>query len=151
MNRINRKRGLYFKHYKELYELIPIIQKTTKESVKMERGVLLHDINRITEERKLLVSFSNMIQGKWTFDLLHTLNIMGEINYNKIKSILKGISSRLLADRLKLLEKKGLVERNIHDTRPVRISYKLTEFGEGLVELMIPVVLYFLLNVKQSS
>jgi len=117
----------------------------------MERGVLLHDINRITEERKLLVSFSNIIQGKWTFDLLHTLNIMGEINYNKIKSILKGISSCLLADRLKLLEKKGLVERNIHDTRPVRISYKLTEFGESLVELMIPVVLYFLLNVKRSN
>ena len=73
---------------------------------------------------------------------------MGEINYNEIKKVLKSISSRILTDRLKLLEMKGFVERNIHNTRPVRISYKLTEFGESLVELMIPVVLYFLLNVK---
>jgi DNA-binding HxlR family transcriptional regulator len=148
MDRNNRKKGLYFKHYKELYKLIPIIQKTTKESIEMERGVLLHNINRITEEREHLKLFFNLIQGKWTFDILHILNIMGEINYNEIKKVLKSISSRILTDRLKLLEMKGFVERNIHNTRPVHISYKLTEFGEGLVELMIPVVLYFLLNVK---
>ena len=148
MNRNIRKKGLYFKHYKELYNLIPIIQKTTKESIEMERGVLLHDINRITEEREHLRLFFTLIQGKWTLDILHILNIMGEINYNEIKKVLKGISSRILTDRLKLLEVKGLVIRNIQNTSPVHISYKLTEIGEGLVELMVPVVLYFLLNVK---
>ncbi len=151
MNRNNRKKGFYFKHYKDLYSLIPIIQKTTKESIKLERGALNHDINLITEEREHLKLFFNLIQGKWTFDILHILNIMGEINYNGIKKVLTGISSRILTDRLKLLEMKGFVTRNIHNTRPVRISYKLTEFGEGLVELMIPVVLYFLLNVKESG
>jgi len=148
MNDKNREKGLYFKHYKELYKLIPIIQKTTKESIKMERGVLLHDINRITEEREHLKLFFNLIQGKWTFDIMHILNVTGEINYNAIKKVLDGITSRILTDRLKLLEIKGFVKRNIHNTRPVRISYKLTEFGEGLVELMVPVILYFLLNVK---
>jgi DNA-binding HxlR family transcriptional regulator len=148
MNKNSRERGLYFKHYKELYNLIPIIQKTTKEGIKKERGVVLHDINRITEEREHLKLFFQLIQGKWTFDIFHILNIMGEINYNEIKNVLKGISSRILTDRLKLLEMKGFVKRNIQNTRPVHISYKLTEFGEGLVELMIPVVLYFLLNVK---
>jgi len=145
---MNKKREVYFKHYKELYKLIPIIQKTTKECTIMERGALLHDTNRITTEREDLKLFFNLIQGKWTLDLIHTLNITGEINYNEIKKILKGIGSRILTDRLKLLETKGLVKRNIHDTRPVHISYKLTEFGEGLVELMVPVILYFLLNVK---
>lgn len=147
-NEKKNEKGLYFKHYKKLYDLMPIIQKTTKESIQKEREILPHDIDRITEERKNLKKFFTLIQGKWTSDILHLLNILSSPHYNEIKKALEGISSRILTDRLKFLEKKGFITRIVHDTRPVHISYKLTEFGEGLVLLMIPVVLYFLSHGK---
>jgi DNA-binding HxlR family transcriptional regulator len=148
MNNKENEKGLFFEHYKKLYELIPIIKKTTKESIQIERDKLPHDINRITEELLHLKEFFSLIQGKWTLDILHILNILGNPHYNEIQKVLKGISSRILTDRLKFLEKKGFVKRIVHDTRPVHISYKLTKIGESLVLLMIPAVLYFLLHNK---
>ncbi|MFX0073327.1 MAG: winged helix-turn-helix transcriptional regulator [Candidatus Hermodarchaeota archaeon] len=145
---MKRKNKGYLKHFKELYNLIPKIQEITKNCIQKERDNLPHDINRITEERKFLEHFFNLIQRKWTLDVIHILNILGEVHYNEIKRVLKGISSRILTDRLKMLEKKGLVIRIVHDTRPVHISYKLTEYGEGFILLLIPLVSYFLLHDK---
>ncbi|WP_010648463.1 winged helix-turn-helix transcriptional regulator [Oceanobacillus massiliensis] len=42
------------------------------------------------------------------------------------------ISGRLLSDRLKLLEKEGIVERKIYSEFPVRIEYSLSEKGKKL-------------------
>ena len=142
------KKRIYFKQFKKLYELIPEIQKITKECIYKERENLPHNIDRITEERKYLKQFFDLIQGKWTLDIIHILNILGEVYYNEIKRTLKGISSRILTDRLKFLEESGFITRRIHDTRPVHISYKLTDYGEGFLLLSIPLVLYSLLYSK---
>jgi DNA-binding HxlR family transcriptional regulator len=138
-----RKKEMNFKHFKELYNLIPKIQEITKDCIQKERNNLPHDKDRFTEEKFYLDEFFNFIQKKWTLDIIHLLNIFGEIHYNKIKKILKGISSRILTDRLKLLKKKGFVTRIVHDTRPVRISYQLTEYGEGFILLLVPIVLFY--------
>ncbi|MEC5424396.1 helix-turn-helix domain-containing protein [Virgibacillus sp. C22-A2] len=42
------------------------------------------------------------------------------------------ISGRLLSDRLKMLEKEGIVERNIYSEFPVRIEYALSDKGKAL-------------------
>lgn len=42
------------------------------------------------------------------------------------------ISGRLLSERLKELEKEGLVERHVYTEVPVRVEYTLTEKGQGL-------------------
>lgn len=138
-----RKKGMDFKHFKELYNLIPKILEITKACIQMERNSLPHDNDRFTDEKLFLDEFFNFIQKKWTLDIIHLLNIFGEINYNKIKKILKGISSRILTDRLKLLEENGFVTRIVHDTRPVRISYHLTEYGEGFTLLLVPLVSFY--------
>ena len=43
-----------------------------------------------------------------------------------------GISDRLLSQRLRELEAEGLVERSVHEGPPARVSYCLSETGEGL-------------------
>ena len=42
------------------------------------------------------------------------------------------ISGRLLSERLKLLEKEGIVDRKVYSEFPVRIEYSLTEKGKAL-------------------
>ncbi|MEL3972522.1 helix-turn-helix domain-containing protein [Rossellomorea oryzaecorticis] len=47
-----------------------------------------------------------------------------------------GISGRLLSQRLKELEKEGIVARKVYPETPVRIEYSLTEKGYSLEPLM---------------
>ncbi len=43
-----------------------------------------------------------------------------------------GISGRVLSERLKDLEKEGIVKRKVYDETPVRVEYSLTEKGKAL-------------------
>ena len=47
-----------------------------------------------------------------------------------------------LTNRLCLLEKTKLVKHTIYNTRPIRMSYELTEFGNGVGDLIIPLIYY---------
>ena len=46
------------------------------------------------------------------------------------------------------LEKRGIISREIKDDRPVRVNYELTEFGNGLYEIFLPVLIYYVLPKK---
>jgi DNA-binding HxlR family transcriptional regulator len=57
---------------------------------------------------------------------------------------LKGVSSRVLSKKLKMLEDRGLIGRTVLGTRPPRVQYALTEKGRTIAALGEPVVLYLL-------
>ncbi|HSO56678.1 MAG TPA: helix-turn-helix domain-containing protein, partial [Paenisporosarcina sp.] len=55
----------------------------------------------------------------------------GPQRFNEIESALP-VSGRLLSERLKELEKEGIVERHVFAEVPVKVEYSLTEKGKGL-------------------
>ncbi|RKQ31501.1 winged helix-turn-helix transcriptional regulator [Oceanobacillus halophilus] len=71
-----------------------------------------------------------LLSTRWVglilFDLLE-----GTKRFSEMEADLP-ISGRLLSDRLKMLEKEGIVERNIYSEFPVRIEYSLSEKGKAL-------------------
>ena len=79
-----------------------------------------------TVERALEV-----IAGKWTTlilrDLLHSTKRFGELRQN-----LSGISPKTLTDRLRDLERNGVVSREAFPEIPPRVEYTLTEKGRAL-------------------
>ncbi|MBO9729392.1 MAG: helix-turn-helix transcriptional regulator [Chitinophaga sp.] len=44
-----------------------------------------------------------------------------------------GISSKVLSKELKDLEINKLVERTVHDTKPVTVEYSITSYGKTLI------------------
>jgi DNA-binding HxlR family transcriptional regulator len=52
----------------------------------------------------------------------------------KFRELMKGISSKTLARRLKELERDGILERHAYNEIPPKIEYKLTKKGQELVE-----------------
>src|SRR5262249_39715088 len=52
--------------------------------------------------------------------------------FNEFKQTLEGIPPRTLAARLAELEDAGVLERQVFDTRPPRVEYRLTEAGRRL-------------------
>ncbi|RYG71185.1 transcriptional regulator [Lentibacillus lipolyticus] len=71
-----------------------------------------------------------IISKRWVGLILFEL-LNGAKRFSEMEAGLP-ISGRLLSDRLKLLEKEGIVKRNIYSEFPVRIEYSLSEKGKAL-------------------
>lgn len=60
------------------------------------------------------------------------------IRYSELEKRLLGISPKTLSDRLKELERAGLIKREMFGEIPPRVEYSLTEEGAGLRNALIP-------------
>jgi len=59
------------------------------------------------------------------------------VRYKQFRQAIKGVSSKTLAQRLKELEKGGVLERRSYNEIPPRVEYNLTPKGQELVESVI--------------
>lgn len=71
-----------------------------------------------------------LLGKRWTGLILFQL-LSGPQRFSEIESALP-VSGRLLSERLKELEKEGIVDRRIYPEVPVRVEYSLTEKGRAL-------------------
>ena len=51
-----------------------------------------------------------------------------------------GISRKVLTERLRHLEREGMLERRAYSERPPRYEYALTEMGQGFVDVLMSMV-----------
>lgn len=84
----------------------------------------------------------NILSGKWTVEIMSALYIAGGKRFNELKKLLKGISSRTLSDKLKLLIENNYVEREVLTGPPVKVRYLLTDYGTNIGKLFSPIVGY---------
>lgn len=71
-----------------------------------------------------------LVGKRWTALIIYQL-LDGPQRFNAIEAALP-ISGRLLSERLKELEKEGIVERKVYSEVPVRVEYNLTDKGLSL-------------------
>lgn len=88
-----------------------------------------------------VVSFS-MFSSRWTTEILSALYIAGDKRFNQLRTLLRGISSRTLSDKLTACVENGLVERIVDDGPPIRVMYRLTSHGRNCGRLLGPLVAY---------
>ncbi|MFD2640064.1 winged helix-turn-helix transcriptional regulator [Piscibacillus salipiscarius] len=72
----------------------------------------------------------SILNKRWTGLIVFQL-LNGSQRFCNIESEI-GISGRVLSERLKDLEKEGIVKRTVYDETPVRIEYSLTDKGLAL-------------------
>ena len=87
------------------------------------------------EEKCTLNEFLDIISKRWFSDVLFCIE-EGHNRFKLIKDDLKYISDTILSDRLKLLEKYGLITRMDYDEIPPKVEYSLTDKGEELSVLL---------------
>lgn len=130
--------------FSELLNLLPVIQETSLECLRKELELFKHDRSRMSMEREEFLRFFRFLQRKWAIDIIYLLLIQEELHFNEIRRLLEGVSSRTLTDRLVELEERRVIDRKVQESRPVKVKYSLTNFGKGLVALLVPVFLYAL-------
>ncbi|WP_259067072.1 winged helix-turn-helix transcriptional regulator [Mucilaginibacter sp. X4EP1] len=72
-----------------------------------------------------------ILGGKWKLRIMrHLNNHINENNtFKKIQREIDGISAKMLSKELQELEINLLVTRKVMDTRPVTVSYAITQYG----------------------
>lgn len=74
---------------------------------------------------------ARILDGKWTTLIFRDL-LGGTRRYSELQRSLAGISPRMLATRLAMLESAGLISKKIYPTVPPRTEYSVTESGRAV-------------------
>lgn len=74
----------------------------------------------------------SFIGGAWTTNIIWNLS-GGPRRFNELRHDLSGISSKVLATRLRELTEKGVIIREVKPTSPPSVEYSLTEPGRELM------------------
>jgi DNA-binding HxlR family transcriptional regulator len=73
--------------------------------------------------------FHNLLEvlaRPWTMHVLWTLSTQGPTRFGELRRQVTGISSRVLTERLRILEQKGFVFRDYQPTIPPAVTYGIT-------------------------
>ena len=84
-----------------------------------------------SDERCVVERTADVIGGKWTTLILREL-LGGTKRFGEIRAVLVGVSPKTLTDRLRELEKGGVVTRLVYPEVPPRVEYTLTGKGAAL-------------------
>lgn len=79
------------------------------------------------------------VTSKWGVLVLVALS-EGTHRWGELRRRAEGVSEKMLAQTLKTLERDGLVHREAHPVIPPHVDYRLTELGQGLAALLVPLV-----------
>jgi DNA-binding HxlR family transcriptional regulator len=87
------------------------------------------------EEKCSLNELLDLVSKRWVCEVLFSIE-EGNKRFKTIKEELIFISDTILSDRLKLLERYGLIDRAYFDEVPPRVEYSITEKGLELSALL---------------
>lgn len=77
-----------------------------------------------------------IFSGKWKIPIIAALNFYESCGFKELERIVEGITPRMLSKELKLLEENLLITRTVKDTRPVTVTYSITEYGKTCSSVM---------------
>lgn len=100
---------------------------STTEKTEEEKAPMREDFgNYMVPVRDALEVFS----GKWKIPIITALNFYEKCGFKELERIVEGITPKMLSKELKILEDNLLIKRTVEDTRPVTVSYSITEHGK---------------------
>ena len=76
------------------------------------------------------------IGKRWKPAVIWKIN-EGYQRFNQLKEALPYISDKMLASTISELDADGIIEKQIFNEVPLRIEYEITEFGKGILPILM--------------
>jgi DNA-binding HxlR family transcriptional regulator len=73
-----------------------------------------------------------LVGKRWTGAILAVMLQAGPMRFSQIAQAVPALSDRLLSERMKELEARGMVERRVGGASPARVEYELTRMGREI-------------------
>ncbi len=77
----------------------------------------------------------DVLFSRWTTPILWTLNEVGRQRFGELQRRIPGITPKVLTQRLRQLERDGLLTRTCHAEVPPRVEYEISALGRSLADL----------------
>jgi|TARA_B110000090_G_scaffold144017_1_gene158229 DNA-binding HxlR family transcriptional regulator len=100
------------------------------------KKIFNHDLN-LSVETCPIKDILSAASDKWSILIILFLGGNEVLRFGELKNIVKGISSKILTERLKRLERDGYLIRKLFAEVPVRVEYKLSKFGLSYLEKLL--------------
>lgn len=84
-------------------------------------------------------SVLDRVGDKWSVLIFVALKD-GTKRFNEIKRAIGDISQRVLTSTLRRLEADGYIVRKVYPTAPPKVEYSLTQRGQELFQLILPMI-----------
>ncbi|WP_240312930.1 winged helix-turn-helix transcriptional regulator [Sulfitobacter faviae] len=81
-------------------------------------------------------SILRLLMGPWTTYILWVLSDGGPQRFGALKRAVPGISTRMLTERLRMLQAAGVIWRDQTQTIPPAVTYGMTERGDDLRQVL---------------
>ena len=85
--------------------------------------------------------------GKWKALITYILTF-GTKRTGELQRLIPGISQKVLIEKLKELEKDGIIERHVYEEMPPKVEYKLTEYGQSFSNILYAMCFWGRENIK---
>jgi len=87
------------------------------------------------------------IADKWTVLIVGRL-ATGTRRFGELRRDIEGISPKVLTQKLRELERNGVITRKIYASVPPKVEYKLTPLGQTLIGLLDSIRLWAESNIE---
>ncbi|MEO3413746.1 helix-turn-helix domain-containing protein [Roseovarius sp. CAU 1744] len=87
----------------------------------------------------MLTECMSIIAGAWAPNVIWCLRA-GPRRYSELKADIPPVTSKVLSTRLRELEQRGVILRNVMPTTPPSVEYQLTPLGAELIPALEAVV-----------
>ncbi|MEV4624730.1 helix-turn-helix domain-containing protein [Micromonospora sp. NPDC049523] len=77
----------------------------------------------------------DIVFSRWTTPILWSLNEHGRQRFVELERRITSITPKVLTQRLRQLERDGLVVRTYHPEIPPRVEYEISDLGRSLAPL----------------
>ncbi|MFD8572635.1 winged helix-turn-helix transcriptional regulator [Streptomyces sp. NPDC057694] len=77
----------------------------------------------------------DLVFSRWTTPILWSLHTYGRQRFVELQRRIGTVSPKVLTQRLRQMERDGLVLRTYHREVPPRVEYEITELGGSLAPL----------------
>jgi len=77
----------------------------------------------------------DIVFSRWTTPILWVLNEFGRQRFVELSRRITTITPKVLTQRLRQMERDGLVERTYYPEVPPRVEYEISELGRSLAPL----------------
>ena len=98
---------------------------------------IIETVYKIPELKSCPIETTFRIIGKkWTVLIIREI-LRGHKQFNRFMGNIVGITPKVLTERLRELERLGIIKREIISGYPIRVEYSLTEIGRGFEPVML--------------
>jgi DNA-binding HxlR family transcriptional regulator len=105
----------------------------------------------VSEQACPIAPVVEIVFSRWTTPILWTLNEHGRQRFVELERQIATITPKVLTQRLRQLERDGLIVRTYHPGVPPRVEYEISELGRSLAPLFATLVEWSRANLQNVT